>query len=72
MAASAGNFNQDFDITWGDGRAKILNNGELLTLSLDKTSDLVYSPRMSICLGRSICSSNLFLETLLALSLPIM
>ncbi|CBI17796.3 unnamed protein product, partial [Vitis vinifera] len=25
---------------------------------------------MSICLGRSICSSNLFLETLLELSLP--
>lgn len=38
VAASAGDFNQDFDITWGDGRAKILNNGQLLTLSLDKTS----------------------------------
>ncbi|RDX60698.1 putative xyloglucan endotransglucosylase/hydrolase protein 25, partial [Mucuna pruriens] len=38
MAASAGNLYQDFDITWGDGRAKILNNGELLTLSLDKAS----------------------------------
>ncbi|KAK6127050.1 hypothetical protein DH2020_039211 [Rehmannia glutinosa] len=37
-ASSATNFYQDFDITWGDGRAKILNNGELLTLSLDKTS----------------------------------
>ncbi|KAL0290104.1 UNVERIFIED_CONTAM: putative xyloglucan endotransglucosylase/hydrolase protein 23 [Sesamum angustifolium] len=34
----AGNFNQDFDITWGDGRAKVLNNGKLLTLSLDKAS----------------------------------
>nr|DAD46920.1 TPA_asm: hypothetical protein HUJ06_016857 [Nelumbo nucifera] len=33
---SASNFYQDFDITWGNGRAKILNNGELLTLSLDK------------------------------------
>ncbi|KAK7265284.1 hypothetical protein RJT34_32902 [Clitoria ternatea] len=38
MAASAGNFYNDFDITWGDGRAKILNNGDLLTLSLDKAS----------------------------------
>ena len=38
MAASAGNFYQDFDITWGDGRGKILNNGDLLTLSLDKAS----------------------------------
>ncbi|KAH7569377.1 hypothetical protein JRO89_XS06G0152500 [Xanthoceras sorbifolium] len=33
-----GNLNQHFDITWGEGRAKILNNGELLTLSLDKAS----------------------------------
>nr|GEU88559.1 hypothetical protein [Tanacetum cinerariifolium] len=33
-----GNFNQYFDITWGDGRGNILENGELLTLSLDKTS----------------------------------
>ncbi|KAI7979464.1 putative xyloglucan endotransglucosylase/hydrolase protein 23 [Camellia lanceoleosa] len=35
---SASNFNQDFTITWGDGRAQILNNSQLLTLSLDKTS----------------------------------
>ncbi|KAJ7979487.1 Xyloglucan endotransglucosylase/hydrolase [Quillaja saponaria] len=38
MAASAGNFYKDFDITWGDGRGKILNNGDLLTLSLDRAS----------------------------------
>ncbi|XXG55819.1 hypothetical protein AAC387_Pa03g3401 [Persea americana] len=38
MGAFAGNFNQEVDITWGDGRGIILNNGELLTLSLDKTS----------------------------------
>ncbi|XP_015070689.1 probable xyloglucan endotransglucosylase/hydrolase protein 23 isoform X7 [Solanum pennellii] len=31
-------FDQEFDITWGDGRAKILNNGDLLTLTLDKIS----------------------------------
>ncbi|KAL5066055.1 hypothetical protein RYX36_027792, partial [Vicia faba] len=35
---AAGNFYQNFDITWGDGRANILDNGELLTLSLDKAS----------------------------------
>ncbi|KAM7511728.1 hypothetical protein LguiB_010603 [Lonicera macranthoides] len=35
---SRANFYQDFDITWGDGRGKILNNGDLLTLSLDKAS----------------------------------
>ena len=38
MGSSLGNFNQNFDITWGDGRAKILSNGELLTLNLDKAS----------------------------------
>ncbi|XVF70044.1 hypothetical protein PTKIN_Ptkin11bG0130000 [Pterospermum kingtungense] len=37
-AASASNFYQDFDITWGDGHGKIVNNGEVLTLSLDKAS----------------------------------
>ncbi|MED6151922.1 Xyloglucan endotransglucosylase protein 1 [Stylosanthes scabra] len=36
--ASAGNFYQDFEITWGDSRAKILNGGQQLTLSLDKAS----------------------------------
>ncbi|XP_074280144.1 xyloglucan endotransglucosylase/hydrolase protein 22-like [Silene latifolia] len=29
---------RNIDVTWGDGRGKILNNGQLLTLSLDKTS----------------------------------
>ncbi|CAL5375229.1 unnamed protein product [Camellia sinensis] len=38
VVVSASNFNQDFTLTWGDGRAKILNNNQLLTLSLDKTS----------------------------------
>ncbi|KAM7477028.1 hypothetical protein LguiB_024271 [Lonicera macranthoides] len=33
-----GNFYQDFDIIWGNDHAKILNNAELLTLSLDKAS----------------------------------
>ncbi|XP_021912729.1 xyloglucan endotransglucosylase/hydrolase protein 24-like [Carica papaya] len=38
LIAYAGNFYQDVDIIWGDGRAKILNNGSLITLSLDKAS----------------------------------
>ena len=33
-----GNFYQDFEITWGNDRANILNNGDLLTLSLDRDS----------------------------------
>ncbi|KAF5954874.1 hypothetical protein HYC85_007730 [Camellia sinensis] len=32
------NINQDFDITWGNDHAQILNNGELLKLSLDQSS----------------------------------
>ncbi|KAG1326899.1 Xyloglucan endotransglucosylase/hydrolase protein 22 [Cocos nucifera] len=38
IVAYGSSFHQDFDITWGDGRAKILGDGELLTLSLDKVS----------------------------------
>ncbi|XP_051151015.1 probable xyloglucan endotransglucosylase/hydrolase protein 25 isoform X2 [Andrographis paniculata] len=35
---SCSNLARDFDITWGNGRGKILNNGELLTLTLDRDS----------------------------------
>ncbi|KAF3969211.1 hypothetical protein CMV_006975 [Castanea mollissima] len=52
IAASAGNFNQDFDITWGDGRAKILNNGALLTLSLDKTSGSGFQSKKQYLFGK--------------------
>ncbi|XP_011628429.1 xyloglucan endotransglucosylase/hydrolase 2-like [Amborella trichopoda] len=38
VVASMANFYSDFDITWGNDRAKILNNGEQLHLSLDKYS----------------------------------
>ncbi|XWS73758.1 hypothetical protein CRYUN_Cryun02cG0156100 [Craigia yunnanensis] len=50
--ALAGNFNQDFDITWGDGRAKILNNGQLLTLSLDKTSGSGFRSKKQYLFGK--------------------
>ncbi|CAI9783396.1 unnamed protein product [Fraxinus pennsylvanica] len=52
IAAFAGNFNQNFDITWGDGRAKILNNGELLTLSLDKTSGSGFKSKNQYLFGK--------------------
>lgn len=45
MVSSASNFYNDFDITWGDGRAKILNNGQLLTLSLDQASGSGFQSR---------------------------
>lgn len=51
-AVVAGNFNKDFDITWGDGRAKILNNGKLLTLSLDKTSGSGIQSKNEYLFGR--------------------
>ena len=51
-AAFAGNFNQDFEITWGDGRAKILQNGNLLTLSLDKASGSGFRSRNEYLFGK--------------------
>ncbi|OVA00904.1 Glycoside hydrolase [Macleaya cordata] len=52
MATSAGNFYQDFDITWGDGRAKILENGQLLTLSLDKASGSGFKSKNEYLFGK--------------------
>ncbi|KAE9609845.1 hypothetical protein Lal_00006147 [Lupinus albus] len=52
MIASAADLNQDFDITWGDGRAKILNNGELLTLSLDKASGSGFQSKKEYLYGK--------------------
>ena len=52
LAAYGGNFFQDFDITWGDGRAKILNNGELLTLSLDRASGSGFQSKNEYLFGK--------------------
>lgn len=52
MVAFAGNLNQDFDITWGDGRAEIQNNGELLTLSLDKASGSGFQSKHEYLFGK--------------------
>ncbi|KAL3819541.1 hypothetical protein ACJIZ3_005446 [Penstemon smallii] len=52
IVAISANFNQDFDITWGDGRAKILNNGELLTLSLDKPSGSGFQSKNEYLFGK--------------------
>ncbi|GMG99027.1 hypothetical protein Nepgr_000867 [Nepenthes gracilis] len=49
--ACTANFYQDFDITWGDGRAKILNNGDLLTLSLDKASGSGFQSKKEYLFG---------------------
>ncbi|KAL5713002.1 xyloglucan:xyloglucosyl transferase [Ranunculus cassubicifolius] len=52
MIVVAGNLNQDFEITWGDGRAKMLNNGELLTLSLDKASGSGFQSKNEYLFGK--------------------
>jgi len=51
-ALAAGNFYQNFDLTWGDGRAKILNNGQLLTLSLDKASGSGFQSKNEYLFGK--------------------
>ncbi|KAG8372404.1 hypothetical protein BUALT_Bualt12G0062700 [Buddleja alternifolia] len=52
MVALGGNFYQDFDVTWGDGRGEILNNGQLLTLSLDKTSGSGFQSKNEYLFGK--------------------
>ncbi|KAJ3696239.1 hypothetical protein LUZ60_001616 [Juncus effusus] len=50
--SNAGNFYQDVDITWGDGRGKILNNGQILTLSMDKYSGSGFQSKNEYLFGR--------------------
>lgn len=52
VVASAANFYQDFDLTWGDGRGKILDNGNLLTLSLDKPSGSGFQSKNEYLFGK--------------------
>ncbi|KAF5178154.1 Xyloglucan endotransglucosylase/hydrolase [Thalictrum thalictroides] len=51
-ASCAASFYQDIDITFGDGRAKILDNGNLLTLSLDKASGSGFKSRNEYLFGK--------------------
>lgn len=50
--ANAGNFYQDFDITWGGDRAKVFNGGQFLSLSLDKTSGSGFQSKKEYLFGR--------------------
>ena len=52
VVLASGNFYQDFDVTWGDGRAKILNNGDLLTLNLDKASGSGFQSKNEYLFGK--------------------
>lgn len=48
----AGNLNENVDITWGDGRGKFLNNGQVLTLSLDKASGSGFQSKKQFLYGK--------------------
>ncbi|WCJ41464.1 Xyloglucan endotransglucosylase/hydrolase family protein [Euphorbia peplus] len=52
LVANCANFNKDFEITFGDGRAKILNNAQTLTLSLDKTSGSGFKSKSQFLFGK--------------------
>jgi xyloglucan:xyloglucosyl transferase len=52
VVTCSANFNQDFDLTWGDHRAKIFNGGQLLSLSLDKTSGSGFQSKKEYLFGR--------------------
>ncbi|GAA0152929.1 hydrolase [Lithospermum erythrorhizon] len=52
MAASAGNFYNDVDVTWGDGRAKILEGGRTLSLNLDQYSGSGFQSKQMYLFGR--------------------
>ncbi|GMJ01482.1 xyloglucan endotransglycosylase 6, xyloglucan endotransglucosylase/hydrolase 23 [Hibiscus trionum] len=52
LVAYAANFNQDIAVTWGDGRGKILENGQLLTLTLDKFSGSGFQSKNEYLFGK--------------------
>ncbi|KAL4643940.1 hypothetical protein ACB092_02G127700 [Castanea dentata] len=52
VASCAGNFYQDFDITWGGNRAKIFKAGQLLSLSLDTVSGSGFQSKKEYLFGR--------------------
>ncbi|VAI91247.1 unnamed protein product [Triticum turgidum subsp. durum] len=51
-ALAAASFDKEFDVTWGDGRGKILNNGQLLTLGLDKISGSGFQSKHEYLYGK--------------------
>ncbi|XP_024928685.3 xyloglucan endotransglucosylase protein 1-like [Ziziphus jujuba] len=51
-ATSAANFYQNVDITWGDNRGKILNHGQLISLSLDKASGSGFQSKDEYLFGK--------------------
>lgn len=52
VVATGGSFYQDFEITWGSERAKILQNGQVLTLSLDRASGSGFRSKHEYLFGK--------------------
>lgn len=52
LVSSAGNFNKDVDITWGEGRGEVQENGQLLSLSLDQYSGSGFQSKTEYLFGR--------------------
>ncbi|XP_041024776.1 probable xyloglucan endotransglucosylase/hydrolase protein 16 isoform X2 [Juglans microcarpa x Juglans regia] len=52
VGSFAGTFYEHFDITWGDHRAKILDKGNLLTLTLDQVSGSGFQSKREYLFGR--------------------
>ncbi|XP_059459610.1 probable xyloglucan endotransglucosylase/hydrolase protein 23 [Corylus avellana] len=52
LSLTAADLSQDFDITWGDGRGKMANNGDLLSLSLDKASGSGFQSKNEFLFGK--------------------
>ncbi|KAL0362510.1 UNVERIFIED_CONTAM: Xyloglucan endotransglucosylase/hydrolase protein 15 [Sesamum calycinum] len=51
-ATAAADFYRDAEITWGDGRARILDGGRMLTLSLDQQSGSGFQSKNDYLFGR--------------------
>ncbi|XP_073158991.1 xyloglucan endotransglucosylase protein 1-like [Henckelia pumila] len=51
-AAAAGNFSKDVTVTWGNGNGKILNGGQLVSLSLDKSTGSGFESNDQFLFGR--------------------
>ncbi|KAJ6796035.1 putative xyloglucan endotransglucosylase/hydrolase protein 23 [Iris pallida] len=52
LVAVSANFFRDIDITWGSGRGKIWENGDLLQLSLDRFSGSGFQSKQEYLFGR--------------------
>ncbi|KAJ8459007.1 hypothetical protein OPV22_031933 [Ensete ventricosum] len=52
VASASANFLSDVEITWGDGRGKMLDNGELLQLTLDRASGSGFRSKQAYLFGR--------------------